>query len=198
MALAPTLRIAILQARFPIVDPKTGIPTSDFIDALNKAFQNTETVVNNQGDLLAAIASANAAAAAANTAAATAQTAAEDVTASSSLANSGTSGLSLTATDAGASATIAISGHTRNYGDGTSVAVAGGSLTGLGYSTDYYVHYVQPSRAGGAVTYLASTNPDDLLQIGDNHSIGAITTPAAAGSPNDGLAWIGPGGIDLR
>lgn len=197
MALAPTLRIAIIQGRFPIVDPKTGIASADFIDALNMAFQNTQTVVNNQGDLLASIAAANAAAAAANTAAATAQTASNTVTAASSLANSGTTGLTITATDAGASATITMSAHTRNYGNGTNVAVNGGALTGLAYSTVYYISYIQASRAGGAVTYTASTNPDSLRQNGDTHSIGAVTTPAALGPAADGKEWIGPGGVLL-
>ena len=82
MAIAPTLRIATLQGRFPIVDPATGIPTRDFIDALNMAFENTETVVNNQGALLAAIALVNAAVVTAQAAAVVAQTSADAAAAS--------------------------------------------------------------------------------------------------------------------
>lgn len=87
MALAPTLRIAILQGRFPIVDPKTGIPTTDFIDALNMALQNTETIVNNQGDLLNATLAAQAAADAADAAASAAASAAATASTAAATAN---------------------------------------------------------------------------------------------------------------
>jgi hypothetical protein len=176
-----------------------------------KAIETQETA---QDELLEAIIAAQAAADAANEAAAAAQTAADaadtaaggaqvaadnaqaaadQAAADSSLASSGTIGLTMTATDAGASATITASAHTRAYGDGTSVAVSGGAVTGLLYSTTYYVYYLDPTRAGGAVTYLASTDPADAVQSGSVHSVGAVGTPAAAGPPEDGTPWNAPG-----
>lgn len=131
----------------------------------------------------AAAAAANTAAAAANTAAATAQTSAKDAARVAALTNSGVNGVTITASDAGASASISISAHTRVYGDGTSVSVNAGSVTGLAYSTIYYIYYDQPSRIGGAVTYLAATDKLTAAQTGDRHLVGTATTPAAAGAP---------------
>jgi hypothetical protein len=82
-----------------------------------------------------AAAAANAAAVAADAAAVAAQDTADQVLAESTLANSFTTGLTITATDAGANVTIAMSAHSRVYGDGTTVAVNAGNVTGLAYST---------------------------------------------------------------
>ena len=144
---------------------------------------------------------ANAAAVVAQDAAATAQVAAEaanDAAAAvggeGTITASGTSGLTLTATDAGTDATVNISAHTRIYGDGSSVSVSAGSITGLAYSTDYWVFYDDPTRAGGAVTYQHSTDPADAVQTGDRHSVGAVTTPAAAAPDNNGKEVL-PAGV---
>jgi hypothetical protein len=142
---------------------------------------------------------ATAAAAAANTAATNAQTTADDITASSSLANSYVTGTPpiVSAIDAGADATITIAAHTRHYpqpdGSTVDVAVTGGSLTGLAYSTFYYIYYDDASRTGGAVTYHATTSADTAAQLGDRHTVGAVTTPAAAGPPEDGGFTRPPG-----
>lgn len=128
----------------------------------------------------------------ANTAATVAQTATEDNARFLAISNSNVTGCTITATDAGASATIAISSHTRNYADGTSVAVTGtgGSpLTGLAYSTQYFIYYDQSSLAGGAVTYATTTNGPDAQPTAaggsapDRHYVGSAVTPAAAGGP---------------
>ena len=144
---------------------------------------------------------ANAAAVVAQDAAATAQVAAETandaaaaVGSEGTITASGTSGLTLTATDAGTDATVNISAHTRIYGDGSSVSVSAGSITGLAYSTDYWVFYDDPTRAGGAVTYQHSTDPADAVQTGDKHSVGAVTTPAAAAPDNNGKEVL-PAGV---
>ena len=144
---------------------------------------------------------ANAAAVVAQDAAATAQVAAEAandaaaaVGSEGTITASGTSGLTLTATDAGTDATVNISAHTRIYGDGSSVSVSAGSITGLAYSTDYWVFYDDPTRAGGAVTYQHSTDPADAVQTGDKHSVGAVTTPAAAAPDNNGKEVL-PAGV---
>lgn len=168
---------------------------------LNKAFKQVETAVVDLQDTVAAIAAANAAAAAANTAAAAAQGAADDITSSSELASSYVSGATITATDAGSDVTITISAHTRHYpqadGTVTSVAVNGGSLTARAYTTTYWVYYDQPSRAGGVVTYASATSEATAAQVGDRHTVGAVTTPAALGSAKLGgyVRPPGPGGI---
>jgi hypothetical protein len=144
----------------------------------------------------AAAAAADAAAAAADAAALAAQGTADQVQAESSLANSYTTGLTITATDAGANVTIAMSSHTRIYGDGTSVSVNAGNVTGLAYSTSYWVYYDQASRAGGAVTYQASTSIQGNGTAPDRHFIGAVTTPAAAAPPTDGNPVRPPGFAD--
>lgn len=137
---------------------------------------------------------ANAAAAAADAAAIAAQGAADDASAVAAITNSGVSGVTITGTDAGASATVNITAHTRIYGDGTIVAVNSGSVTTLSYSTLYYIYYDQPSRAGGAVTYVATTSQTTAAQTGDRHLVGQVTTPAAA-APDTGGDYVGAPGL---
>ena len=144
-------------------------------------------------DVAEATVAAQDAATGAQDAADNAQTAADDTAAASSLASSGASGLTITGADAGANARINISAHTRVYGDGTSVAVNAGQVLGLAYSTIYYVYYVDPARAGGAVTYQASTNANNAIQIGNTHSLGTVETPAAAGPSIPGRVNPPPG-----
>lgn len=145
------------------------------------------------GDVEAATVAAQDAADLAIAAAASADQAADDSAAATALQNSWVSGLTITATDAGADVTITISAHTRNYADGTSVAVTGGSLTGRAYSTLYYVYYDQASRAGGAVTYASTTSSTTAAQTGDRHTVGQVTTPAALGGPVGGYGPRAPG-----
>ena len=140
-----------------------------------------------------AAAAANAAAVAADAAAVAAQDTADQVLAESTLANSFTTGLTITATDAGANVTIAMSAHSRVYGDGTTVAVNAGNVTGLAYSTSYWVFYDQASRLGGAVTYQASTSIQGNGTAPDRHFIGAVLTPAAAAPPTGGNPVRPPG-----
>ena len=98
----------------------------------------------------------------------------------------------------GAAATVSIPAHTRIYAD-KSVAVAAGTITGLALNTYYVIFYDDPTRSGGAVTYQASTDPDDALITPANpgrHYFGDITTPAAGstgGSTGGGAS--GPGGV---
>jgi 2-oxoglutarate dehydrogenase complex dehydrogenase (E1) component-like enzyme len=200
-------RVPALPNNIPIVDPQTGQPTEAFRRYWQESIQQQVNaliaVANTQAATDAATAAAAAAASAAataqtaadtaNTAAVSASTVAEQVAADNTLANSYVTGLTLTATDAGASATVTISAHTRVYGDGTSVAVSGGSVTGLAYSTAHWVYYDQASRAGGAVTYAASTSVQGNGTAPDRHLVGAVTTPAAAAAPNTGNPARPPG-----
>jgi hypothetical protein len=196
------LKLPFLPSGVPIVDPKTGIPTLAFL----KWWTDFKTAIESHVTALefdaaiAAAAAATAAAAAAATAANTAATNAATATAADarflSISNSNVTGCTISATDAGASATITISAHTRNYADGTSVAVAGGSVTGLAYSSHYYLFYDQASLAGGAVAYQATTVGTDALTTAstgahpNRHLVGDTPTPAALGAaiPGDTVA----------
>ncbi len=132
----------------------------------------------------------------ADTAAAAAQDATDANARFLSISNSNVTGCTITATDAGANATVTISAHTRNYADGTSVAVTGGSVTGLAYSTQFFIYYDQTSLAGGAVTYAAVTSGPDAQPTAaggsapDRHYVGSVVTPAAAGGPILGAGAI--------
>lgn len=201
MAIQP-IRLDRLLLQDAITTEK-GLTHPDFQLKMQRILENIEASVNSLIDVenatqaaQAAADAADLAAAAATTAASTAQTAAEGASEASSLATSGTSGLTMTATDAGTDATINISAHTRVYGDGTSVSVSAGSVTGLSYSTAYYVYYDQASRAGGAVTYLATTSQATAAQTGDRHSLGGQTTPAAAAGPVTGKPNLPPGVVE--
>jgi hypothetical protein len=194
------LKLPRLPQNQQLIDAN-GFPTTVFVLWWQSVVKQVETSINGialaleaAGIALAAADAAQTAADSADAAAVAAQDAADGVNAASSLANSYVTGLTITATDAGANVTITISAHTRVYGDGTSVAVTGGSLTGQPYSTLIYVYYDQASRAGGAVTYVATTNLDDVAQLGDRHSVASVTTPAAAAPPNDGGGVRPPGG----
>lgn len=195
-----SLKLPRLQGNQQLID-ENGYPTTVFILWWAEVASQVETSINGiaialeaAGIALDAADAAQTAADAADAAALAAQGAADGVTAASALANSYVTGLSITATDIGASVTINISAHTRVYGDGTSVAVSAGSLTGQPYSTVIYVYYDQASRAGGAVTYVATTNIDDVAQLNDRHSVASVETPAAAAPPNNGGGVRPPGG----
>lgn len=205
MAIAPIRLDRLLT--FERVANEDGTATFDFQAKWQAVMEEIENSVNAVIDAQNAADAANAAAAAADAAATAAQaaadgaqiaadnaqTAADDVTAQTAIANSYVSGVTITATDAGASATINISAHTRYYADGTNVAVNGGSVTGLAYSTLYFIYYDQPSRAGGAVTYQATTTGATAAQLGDRHTVGSVTTPAAAAPDNTGDFVYPPG-----
>lgn len=153
-----------------------------------------------QADAAAAAASASAAAASAASANATANTA--DTTATSvqtdtALVDSYVSGfvaplLSITSTG---SATIA--DHNRVYGDGSSVAVTGGAVaTGATSGQTVRVYYNDPTRAGGAVTYLFTVDPAaPPVQKVNTHSVGAVLVPAAGS--NNGKFIRPPGFIEV-
>lgn len=101
----------------------------------------------------------------------------------------------LTSADNGTNANIVIANHTRKYGNSTSVAVTGATITGA-YGTLYYVYYDDPTRAGGAVTYHTDTNPNVAANnaASGRHYVGSITTAAAGGSATTGGGTVPPGG----
>ncbi len=89
----------------------------------------------------------------------------------------------LTATDGGSSATIAVAAHDLNMSAGN-VSYNSGSITGLAYSTLYYVYAIDANYEGGAVTYLATTDNTVLVVNGGTYYLDQITTPAQASSGN--------------
>lgn len=126
-----------------------------------------------------------------------AQSSAEGVETIAKLTGSGVTGVVINATDAGSDVSVTVSAHTRIYGDGSSVSVNSGSVTGLAYSTSYYIYYDQASFLGGAVTYLATTSDTTAAQVGSRHLVGQVTTPAALGAdiPGDRVKPSGVGYI---
>ena len=100
----------------------------------------------------------------------------------------------LTATDAGADASISIASHNQQFGFGT-VAYNSGTITGLAFSTLYYVYTSDPTYAGGAVTYLATTNANTPTSNDGYYYVGKVTTPAnGAGDTGGGYGGGGGGG----
>lgn len=188
-----------LQRGVPIVG-RDGLPTAQFQLYWQQAIDGLQGQIDAITAAQAAADAANAAAAAAqtaadaaDTAATNAQTAADEANANTAITASYVTGVTLTGTDAGSNATVSISAHTRVYGDGTSVSVNSGSVTSLAYSTDYYIYYDQASRAGGAVTYQATTSVATAAQTGDRHTVGKVTTPAAAAPSTNGNGVEPPG-----
>lgn len=110
----------------------------------------------------------------------------------------------VTAADVGATATITIAAHTRVYPvngpyDIADVAITAGSITGLGFSTKYWVYYDDTTLSSSAPTFLATTVAADS-QVGaayGRHFVGVITTPAdgAGGTTGTGGTPPGNGGI---
>ncbi len=84
----------------------------------------------------------------------------------------------LTATDAGASATVSVAAFTLYTSQGN-ISYNAGSITGLTHATTYYI-YADDDYAGGTVTYSASTTQTDLVANVNRLFVGNVTTPAAA------------------
>lgn len=202
-----TTRLDRFMRNVAIVD-KNGSPTMQEQAREQRNLEAIEAALNSLQDQLNLIQAAQDAADAANTAAAAAQTAAdnadtaaaaaqtaaEDAITVAAITASGVTGATITATDAGTDATVSISAHTRVYGDGTNVSVSAGTILAQPYSTLLYIYYDQPSRLGGAVTYVATTSQTTAAQTGDRHLVGQVLTPAALGAPIDG-DYVGAPGL---
>jgi len=89
----------------------------------------------------------------------------------------------LGSTDAGASASISIDAHGLDMPSGT-ISYNAGSITGLAYETAYYVYCLDPTYAGGAVTYLETTSSTTLMSNVGAYYVGKITTSTAAATGN--------------
>lgn len=106
-----------------------------------------------------------------------------------------TTSVSITATDAGTTATVNITAHSRKFGaesTQTTVSYNSGSITGLSFSTRYFIYVDDPTYSGGAVTYVATTNSDTPAARSGRVYVGEVTTPADGGGDTGGTP---PGGI---
>lgn len=76
---------------------------------------------------------------------------------------------------------VTIANHTRYYGDGTSVAVAGDTIaTGEAPGAVVYVYYDDPNHTGGAVSYSYTVSPTSPpIQSGARHVVGRVEIPVA-------------------
>jgi hypothetical protein len=176
-----------------IVDQQ-GRAVPFFVADWQRTMERIEAQFVSQGQAIAAIQAANAAAQQAQAAASTANDAAATVTASNALQGSFvTPDNVLSASSAGSTSIITIAAHTRVYADGTEVAVNGGSVTNLNQQTTYRIYYDDASRAGGTVQYFATTDADQAAQIGNRHSVGAITTPSVSAGSSTGNTTRPPG-----
>ena len=89
----------------------------------------------------------------------------------------------LSSTVSGTVATITIAAHTLQYGFGQT-SYGSGSITGLVANTLYYVYANDPTYAGGAVTYVATTNPQTVTSANGYYFVGSIITPLSATTAN--------------
>lgn len=147
-----------------------------------------------------AVIDAQAAADTAQAAATSAQIVATAQTVESSLVNSYTtvpSGDLISATSTG---DVVIQTHTRHYGNpilNPSVSVTGTTISTTGVAGEFVrVYYDNPSRAGGAVSYLYTIDPTAApTQTGARHVVGAVQIPAAgtkSGKSVQPLSYIDP------
>lgn len=96
----------------------------------------------------------------------------------------------LTATDT----QITIEAHSRRYNDRT-VAVNGSTIGSLSPETFYHVYYDDPTRDGGAVTYVVTINSAIALTTSDNpgrHYVGSIGTDEVGGTGTSGAGASPP------
>lgn len=106
-----------------------------------------------------------------------------------------TTTVSPTAADAGSSASVTIPTHTRRI-PGVAGSVSrtynSGTITGLSFSQTYFIYCDDAGFAGGAVTYIATTDPEDLTANAARVLVGSVTTPADGGSTTTGGGSTNP------
>lgn len=105
--------------------------------------------------------------------------------------------LPLSAADVGSDATITVASFTA-YFDFGNLSVSGASITGLAFSTFYYVYLTGFDYSDGSYTSaLATTAGTTLVNDPDNFYVGSITTPANGAGGTSGSGGGGavvPGG----
>lgn len=95
-----------------------------------------------------------------------------------------------------ADGSVFIAPHTRIYGDGTSVSVNGGGLTGFMIGQYVQVYYDDAARVGGAVVYQGTTGV--VVQQDGRHIVGGVGIPAPESSPSTGTVQPPPGYVPPR
>src|SRR6266404_2804295 len=85
----------------------------------------------------------------------------------------------LTATDAGASATINVAAFSLVLAGITTINYLSGAITALAYNTLYYVYFDDVAEVGGSVTYQVASTKQAAMQGTTRFFIGSITTPRA-------------------
>lgn len=172
----------------------TGNPTAQMqvhwqrtMEAIEAAFASLTGQVTDLTAIVAQIQAANDLAAAANATAVSTK-------ASIDIANSFTNPTSVVS---GANdGSITISAHSRVYGDGSSVSVNSGSLSGFASGDYVTIYYDDAARAGGAVTYQGTTLA--VAQVGNRHIVGQVTIPAAGDPPETGISPSAPGYVSEK
>lgn len=182
------LKLPRFERTVPLVNDQ-GKPTETFHIWWQSVVDNLETAFNNLESAVLDIAAAQAAAEAAQAEAEVAQAEAEVAKRNDKISASFMEPTSvLTASDAGSDATVSVLAHTRYYGDGTSVAVTGGTITGLAYETEYFIYYDDTTTADTTPTFQSTT--DVLIaqpnQTAGRHFVGSVTTPASGGGDTGG------------
>lgn len=98
----------------------------------------------------------------------------------------------LTATDAGDTATVNIAAHAVHY-DGNVLNYNSGSVTGLNFSTLYYIWADDADKDGGTVTYGSSASATDIMNNVGRYYVGQVTTPADGAGDTSGSFGGGAG-----
>jgi hypothetical protein len=174
MAVTP-IKLPRLPANQKLINAD-GTPTLVYSRWWQSVVQQVEQAINGiiaLPEIQAAIDEAQAAADAANAAAADAADATVANAKEAALVNSYLDPSSvLTAS----TTTITVAGHIRHYADGTTATITGGTVAATAMGDTDYVSYSDPTRAGGAVTFIVSTAPP--TQTGNTHVIGAVIIPS--------------------
>ncbi|WP_444926791.1 hypothetical protein ACJJI4_01340 [Microbulbifer sp. TRSA002] len=97
-----------------------------------------------------------------------------------SIASLPTSNTVLSASDDGSTAKITIAAYSVQYA-GFTVSYNSGSITGLSFSTTYYVYVDDLDYAGGGVTYYVTQQVWQLSAAPGRRAVGTIKTPANGG-----------------
>lgn len=135
----------------------------------------------------------------AQAAANSAQIVAVNQTAESSLVNSYTTVVSGDLVSAAFNGDITVQTHTRTYGNSglnPTVSVTGAIIsTGAATGSFVRIYYDDPTRSGGAVSYLFTVDPaDPPVQTGSRHVVGAVQVPTSGTKPGKNIQ--APGYID--
>ena len=103
----------------------------------------------------------------------------------------------LSSADVGSDITVTVAAHNVVYDNGT-VAYNSGTVTGLAFDTLYYIYADDPTKAGGAVTYVATTTATDVAANSGRYYVGKITTTSDGGGGSTGGGGGGGGGGDTE